>query len=124
MKKDGSYRFNLKFSCDGEKNIKAGELLEKCGNKKSIVIIEALNEYINNHPELERDKCEIHIIKVPENNGTDNYMEIKKEHMEKQDETDIKDYAKSNSDIDHTDVEDNESEKGVIQMLNNLELFV
>ena len=46
MKKDGLYRYSLQFPDDSEKRIRAGELLEKLGNKKSAVIVAALNEYL------------------------------------------------------------------------------
>ena len=52
MKKDGLYRYSLQFPDDSEKRIRAGELLEKLGNKKSAVIVAALNEYLDNHPEF------------------------------------------------------------------------
>lgn len=44
MKKDGLYRYSLQFPDDSEKRIRAGELLEKLGNKKSAVIVAALND--------------------------------------------------------------------------------
>ena len=44
MKKDGKYRFTLQFSSDTEEQIRAGELLERLGNKKSAIIVEALND--------------------------------------------------------------------------------
>lgn len=52
MKRDGIYRFSLQFPADTEEQIAAGELLEKLGNKKSTVIVDALREYIKQHPEL------------------------------------------------------------------------
>ena len=50
MKKDGKYRFSLQFSMSSEDEIRAGELLENLGNKKSKVLIAALNQYMDNHP--------------------------------------------------------------------------
>ena len=61
MKKDGLYRFSLQFPADSEKRIRAGELLEKLGNKKSAVIVTALNEYLDNHPEFETQGLRIRI---------------------------------------------------------------
>ncbi len=52
MKKDGKYRFTLQFGADSEEHIRVGELLENLGNRKSLVIITALNEYLNAHPEV------------------------------------------------------------------------
>lgn len=61
MKKDGLYRYSLQFPDDSEKRIRAGELLEKLGNKKSAVIVAALNEYLDNHPEFETQGLRIRI---------------------------------------------------------------
>lgn len=61
MKKDGLYRYSLHFPDDSEKRIRAGELLEKLGNKKSAVIVAALNEYLDNHPEFETQGLRIRI---------------------------------------------------------------
>lgn len=119
MKKDGSYRFNLKFPCDSEKNIKAGELLEKCGNKKSILLVEALNEYIINHPELADKNCEVHIIRVSRNAGYDDngknvdmVTDNKKEPL----------FVRENKEV--ANVKDTVFEDGVAQMLNNLGSFL
>lgn len=61
MKKEGAYRFNLQFSADTAERIRAGELLEKLGNKKSAVIVPALNEYLERHPELQTETLRIQI---------------------------------------------------------------
>ena len=52
MKKNGKYRFTLQFGMNSEQEIRAGEILEKMGNKKSKFLIAAINEYASNHPEL------------------------------------------------------------------------
>ena len=52
MKQDGMYRYCIQFRAHTESEIRAGELLEKLGRKKSAVIIAALLEYMDNHPEL------------------------------------------------------------------------
>lgn len=59
MKKDGRYRFTLQFAMDSEENVRAGELLERLGNKKSRVVVAALNALADDHPELESDKAEL-----------------------------------------------------------------
>ena len=59
MKKDGKYRYSLQFGMGSEEEIRAGELLESLGNKKSKVLIAALTEYVANHPELESEHCEL-----------------------------------------------------------------
>lgn len=51
MKRNGKYRFSLQFGAETEEQIRVGELLERFGNKKSTVIISAITEYIERHPE-------------------------------------------------------------------------
>lgn len=51
--KDGSfYRYNIQFPGKTDLEKRAGEFLETLGRKKSSVIITALNEYLDHHPEL------------------------------------------------------------------------
>ena len=52
MKRDGKYRFSLQFGSETREQMQAGELLERLGNRKSAVVIAALNAYITAHPEL------------------------------------------------------------------------
>ena len=61
MKKDGKYRFSLQFSSDSPENMRIGELLERLGNKKSRVIISALTEYLQKHPQLSEESYKIEI---------------------------------------------------------------
>lgn len=57
MKRDGKYRFTLQFPADTERRIQAGELLEQLGNRKSAVVVAALCEYAEKHPELLPGPC-------------------------------------------------------------------
>ena len=52
MKRDGKYRFSLQFRSETDEQVQAGELLERLGNRKSAVVVAALNAYIAVHPEL------------------------------------------------------------------------
>ena len=61
MKKDGKYRFSLQFGADSEEQVKAGELLERLGNKKSAVVVAALNDYLNSNPDLQDTHCKIEV---------------------------------------------------------------
>lgn len=61
MIKDGKFRFSLQFASDSEKQIRAGEFLERLGNRKSCIIVEAINDYIDNHPEFENGQRKIEI---------------------------------------------------------------
>ncbi len=67
MKKDGMYRFNLQFGTSSVEEIRVGEFLESLGRKKSAVLIQALIEYLNHHPEFESgDRSRsIQINKIP-----------------------------------------------------------
>lgn len=59
MIKDGKYRYTLQFGMESVEEQRAGELLENMGNKKSPVIVAALNEYLDRHPELLSGKAVI-----------------------------------------------------------------
>lgn len=52
MIRDGKYRYTIQFGMESEAEKRAGAFLERLGNRKSPVIIAALNEYLQNHPEL------------------------------------------------------------------------
>lgn len=60
MKKDGKYQFSLQFPDSTKESRMAGEFLEQLGNRKSAVVVAALNEYQENHPEVESG-CKIQI---------------------------------------------------------------
>ena len=61
MRKNGKYRFTLQFPAETEEQIRAGELLERLGNRKSAVIIAALDEYLQAHPALQNPKCKVEV---------------------------------------------------------------
>ena len=65
MRKDGKYRFTLQFSADSEYQIRVGELLENLGNRKSTIIVSALSDYINAHPELQSGYSRIEVKVTP-----------------------------------------------------------
>lgn len=52
MIRDGKYRYTIQFGMETEAEKQAGTFLERLGNRKSPVIIAAINEYLQNHPEL------------------------------------------------------------------------
>lgn len=61
MKKDGKYRFSLQFGTDSEEQIRAGELLERLGNRKSQIVVAALNDYLAAHPDLQNGGCKVEV---------------------------------------------------------------
>lgn len=71
MKRDGKYRFSLQFPDTTGENRMVGELLERMGNRKSPLIVDAVREYLLNHPELQEGDCKIEIsvtpMEIPEN---------------------------------------------------------
>lgn len=85
MKKVGKYRFSLQFSDATEENVRAGELLERLGNRKSVVVVEAINEYMMSHPELSNEACEIHIASTPvAQTVPDDWKELVRKMIEEQ----------------------------------------
>lgn len=69
MRLKGGYRFNLQFRMTSEEEIAAGELLEKAKHSKSTLVVAALTEYMNNHPELNREtvvRLETYVPKMSE----------------------------------------------------------
>ncbi len=52
MLKSQKYRYTLQFGMETEEECRAGQLLEKLGYRKSKIIVAALNEYMDNHPDL------------------------------------------------------------------------
>ena len=55
MKKDGKYRFSLQFKDSTEEARRAGDLLERMGNRKSGLVVAAVGEYLAHHPGLDGD---------------------------------------------------------------------
>ena len=52
MLKDDKYRCCLGWSRDTAEKIAVGDLLEKLKNRKSDLVVQAVWEYIGNHPEV------------------------------------------------------------------------
>lgn len=61
MKKDGKYRFSLQFGMNSAEEVAVGELLEQLGNRKSVIVVAALNEYLQKKPELQSRDCKIQV---------------------------------------------------------------
>lgn len=134
MKKEGKYRFTLQFGADTEEQIQAGELLERLGNKKSAVVVTALNEYMNIHPGLRDSACK---IEVKAASGYDKkrieqmIRAVIEENLSSMSLLENSDVQKGGTDIQTRDSEiPAKAEKGqeileddIAQMLDNLELF-
>lgn len=119
MKKDGKYRFSLQFGSKTKNEINAGELLERLGNKKSVIVVAALNEYLLSHPELQNPNCKIEIKFSPESNRVE-IEEIVKTIVEQQfKKHKFENYSSGSSDEPDADLLEND----VMQMFDNLDMF-
>lgn len=61
MIRDGKYRYTIQFGMGTEEEQQAGTFLERLGNRKSPIIIAAINEYLQNHPELREGKSAVQV---------------------------------------------------------------
>ena len=59
MRRDDKYRFSLGWGRDTAEKIAVGDLLEKLKNRKSDLIVQAVWEYIGNHPEVMAENAKI-----------------------------------------------------------------
>ena len=59
MRRDDKYRFSLSWGRDTAEKIAVGDLLEKLKNRKSDLIVQAVWEYIGNHPEVMAENTKI-----------------------------------------------------------------
>ena len=59
MRRDDKYRFSLSWGRDTAEKIAVGDLLEKLKNRKSDLIVQAVWEYIRNHPEVMAENAKI-----------------------------------------------------------------
>ena len=118
MKKDGKYRYTLQFGSQSDDECKAGELLERLGNKKSAVIIAALNEYMISHPELQSPYCKIE-IKVGSTLNQDRVEQIVRSIVEEK----LSMLQLSGTATPKAENISDTIEKDVVTMLDNLDLF-
>ena len=63
MIKDGKYRYTLQFGMNTAEERRAGQFLEQLGNKKSPIIVTALNKYLEDNPGLldGRVRIQVHV---------------------------------------------------------------
>lgn len=59
MRRDDKYRFSLGWGRDTVEKIAVGDFLEKLKNRKSDFIVQAVWEYIRNHPEVMAENAKI-----------------------------------------------------------------
>lgn len=119
MKKDGKYRFTLGFGSKTEEEYAAGEFLENLGNKKSAVVVAALNEYLTSHPELKAQYCKIE-VKVAPKYDHDTMEQLIRMIVEEKISA-----LQSAGNVPRTEVVQNQDNirEDVEKMLDNLDLF-
>lgn len=129
MKRDGKYRFSLQFPDTTEENQMVGELLERLGNRKSTLIVDAVREYLLHHPELQEGDCKIEIcvtpVGIPENLGN-LVRQLVEERIALYRQEDSSGYQ-SGEDMQKEEMKQIESsdslEEDISQMLDNLDFF-
>jgi len=65
MKTSDKYRFTLQWSAETDEKIRAGELLESLGNRKSEFIVLAISDYLAAHPGIFDEKKPLSIVVKP-----------------------------------------------------------
>ena len=119
MKKNGKYRFTLQFGADSEEQIRVGEFLENLGNKKSIVMVDVLNEYLLSHPKLQKGNCKIE-VKVTSSYNQDRMEQIIRQIVEER--LAGMQPGEMSADIPQDEIPET-MEDDIAQMLDNLDLF-
>ena len=112
MRRQGVYRFSLQFPGDTEERVRAGELLERLGNRKSAVVVAALNQYLDQHPQLESPAAKVKIqtqAAVSREQLEQLVREIPEERM---------------AALPHAGPPPEEEDPGISQMLENLDAFL
>lgn len=64
MKNENQYRFNLQFTAHSDDELRVGEFLSSLGRRKSSIIIAAVIEYLDNHPDFSSESSRIRISTV------------------------------------------------------------
>jgi len=125
MKKNGAYRYSLQWAENTAEKIRAGELLEQLGNRKSAVIVAALNDYMDAHPELcsGTGKIEVRVSGYDRKQIEEIIRSMMKEQSvmiaERTDEKMSTDHQTENDVSDYNDM----LEDDIARMLDNLDLF-
>ena len=121
MKRDGKYRFSLQFPDTTEENRVVGELLERMGNRKSTLIVDAVREYLLHHPELQEGDCKIEICVTPVG-IPENLEELLRKMIEERiSASPIEEKIVNDGGCEQ--METDSLEEDISQMLDNLDLF-
>ena len=121
MLKDDKYRFSLGWSRDTAEKIAVGDLLEKLKNHKSDLVVQAVWEYIGNHPEVmaENTKIVIAVHSTP----TDEQKLAQIQSMIDASVEKLRASLKVQIEKGHQKEADGPSEQDLDDMLSNLDIF-
>lgn len=61
MRTQGGYRFSLQFGAETEEQVRAGEFLERMGNRKSVMIVNAITHYLDAYPDLASSETKVKV---------------------------------------------------------------
>ena len=129
MKRDGKYRYSLQFPDTTEENRMVGELLERMGNRKSTLIVDAVREYLLHHPELREENCKIEISVTPLKT-TENLENLVRQMVEerialyRQEDSNAYQSGEDMQKEEMKQIEPSDSlEDDISQMLDNLDFF-
>ncbi len=116
MKRDGVYRFNLQFPADTQEHIRVGEVLERLGKRKSSLVVAALGEYLDRHPQWETPEVRVK-IEQQSAMSREKLEELVRQLVEEK----LASLPVSSQEADPAVEEELDSD--ISQMLENLELF-
>lgn len=129
MKRNGKYRFSLQFPDTTEENRVVGELLERMGNRKSTLIVDAVREYLLHHPELQEENCKIE-ISVTTMETSENLENLVRQMVEerialyRQEDSNAYQSGEDMQKEEMKQIESSDSlEEDISQMLDNLDFF-
>ena len=121
MLKDDKYRVCLGWSRDTAEKIAVGDLLEKLKNRKSDLVVQAVWEYIGNHPEVmvESTKIVIAVHSTP----TDEQKLAQIQSMIDASVEKLRASLKLQLEQGQREKADGPSEQDLDDMLSNLDIF-
>lgn len=122
MRRDDKYRFSLGWGRDTAEKIAVGDLLEKLKNRKSDLIVQAVWEYIGNHPEVMAENAKI-VITV-QSTPTDEQTFAKIQSMIDASLENLKSTLKLQAGQTESKEKNEPTEQDLDDMLKNLDIFI
>ena len=122
MRRDDKYRFSLGWGRDTAEKIAVGDLLEKLKNRKSDLIVQAVWEYIGNHPEVMVENAKI-VITV-QSTPTDEQTFAKIQSMIDASLENLKSTLKLQTGQTESKEKNEPTEQDLDDMLKNLDIFI